>query len=84
VVRNLDDLHRKLKLIQRGAQQLLRMGLQKEKRIAFYTTTYNTADYEIDTMKTVTIGEMASLEEANFSLFIRPADNEMSGVLLTT
>jgi hypothetical protein len=83
-VKNLDDLQRKLKLIQRGAQQLLQMGLEKEKRMAFYNTTYNSCDSEIDTLKTVTIGEMASLEEADFGRFIRPADNEMSVVMLTT
>jgi hypothetical protein len=35
-------------------------------------------------MKTVTLGEMASLEETEFGRFIRPADNDMSGTLLTT
>jgi hypothetical protein len=82
-VKNTDDLYQKLKLIQRGAIQLLQMGLEKEKRIAFYNTTYNSGDSEIDTLKTVTLWEMAQLDEAAFSRFIRPADNEMSGVLLT-
>ncbi|MDH3454965.1 MAG: histidine kinase, partial [Desulfuromonadales bacterium] len=80
-VKDLDDLHRKLKLIQAGAQQLLAMGLEKDKRIAFYNTTYSTCDSEIDTLTTVTLGEMASLEEADFSRFIRPADSGMSGLL---
>ncbi len=79
-VKDLDDLHRKLKLIQRGAQQLLDMGLEKEKRIAFYNTTYNTCNSEIDTLKTVTLGEMASLDESDFGRFIRSADSEMSGL----
>jgi GNAT superfamily N-acetyltransferase len=83
-VKSLGDLHGKLKLIQRGAIQLLQMGLEKEKRIAFYSTTYNSCDYEIDTLKTITLEEMASLEEADFGRLIRAADNEMSGVLLTT
>ena len=83
-VKNLEDLHQKLKLIQRGALQLLQMGLDKEKRIAFYSTTYNSGDSEIDTLKTITLGEMATLEEAEFGRFIRPADNEMNGVMLTT
>ena len=82
--RDLQDLRRKLKLIRRGAIQLLEMGLEKEKSIAFYNTTYNSCDFEIDTLKTVTLGEMATLEEADFGRFIRVADNEMSGVLLTT
>ncbi len=81
-VKNIDDLHRKLKLIQKGAGQLLQFGIEKEKRMAFYNTTYNNCDSEIDTLKTVTIGEMASLEEADLSRFIRPADNDMCGVML--
>jgi hypothetical protein len=83
-VKDLHDLHRKLKLIQRGAIQLLQLGLQKEKRIAFYNTTYNSCDSEINTLKSVTLGEMASLEESDFGRLIRPADNDMSGVMLTT
>lgn len=80
-VKTLDDLHNKLTLIQNGAQQLLEMGLKKDKRIAFYNTTYNTCESEIDTLKTVTLGEMASLNEADFGRFIRPADIEMGGLL---
>ncbi|HBG07376.1 MAG: histidine kinase [Geobacteraceae bacterium GWC2_58_44] len=83
-VRDLDDLHRKFRLIQTGARQLLQMGLEKEKRIAFYNTTYNSCDVEIDTLKTVTLGEMASLEESDYGRFFRPAADEMGGVLLTT
>ncbi len=80
-VKDLDDLYGKLKLIQKGALQLLDMGLEKEKRIAFYNTTHNTCESEIDTLKTVTLGEMASLDKADFGRFIRPADSGMSEVL---
>ncbi len=83
-VKNIHDLHMKLKLIQRGALQLLQMGLEKEKRIAFYSTTYNTCDSEINTLKTITLEDMACLKEEDFGQFIRSADNEMGGVLLTT
>ncbi|HJV67354.1 MAG TPA: GNAT family N-acetyltransferase [Geomonas sp.] len=83
-VKDADDLNGKLRLIRKGAEQLLRMGLDRKKPIAFYNTTYNTCDYELDTLKTATIGELASLEEAEFSRFIRQADNEMSGLLLAT
>ncbi len=75
------DLYRKIKLMQRGAQQLLELGLEKEKRIAFYNTTYNTCDSEIDTLKTLTLAEMAALKEADFGHFIRSADSDMSGIL---
>ena len=83
-VTDLPDLYQKLKLIQKGAQQLLEMGLGKEKRMAFYNTTYNTCDSEIDTLKTISLGEMATLKEDEFERFIRPADSEMSGILLAT
>ena len=83
-IKDLDELHRKFKLIQRGAQQLLQMGLEKEKRIAFYNTTYNTCETEIDTLKTVTLGEMASLEEADYGRFFRSGDSEMSGLVFAT
>lgn len=83
-VKDLDDLHRKLKLIQKGAVQLLEMGLDREKRISFYNTTYNTCDHEINTLKTLTLGEMAELGENEYGRLIRQADNEMSGALLTT
>ncbi len=83
-IKDLADLHRKLKLLRKGAQQLLQMGLNGEKRITFYATTYNHCDKEIDTLKSVTLGEMASLDDAELGRFIRQADNDMSGVLLTT
>lgn len=83
-VKSLEDLHGKLRLMQKGARQLLQMGLEKEKRIAFYNTTYNTCDYEIDTLKTVTLGEMAALQEGDFDHFIRSTDGEMGSFLLAT
>jgi len=80
-IKTLDDMYAKLKLIQKGAQQLLEMRVDKDKRIAFYNTTYNTCESEIDTFKTVTLGEMVTLEEADFERFIRPSDSGMSGIL---
>lgn len=80
-IKTLDDMYAKLKLIQKGAQQLLEMRVDKEKRIAFYNTTYNTCESEIDTFKTVTLGEMVTLKEADFERFIRPSDSGMSGIL---
>lgn len=80
-VKSLDDLYNKLNLIQKGAQQLLDMGLKKDKRIAFYNTTYNTCESEIDTLKTITLNEMATLNEADFGRFIRSADSGMSGLM---
>jgi len=80
-VKTMEDLYAKLKLIRQGARQLLEMGLDREKRIAFYNTTYNTCEKEINTLKTIPLGEMANLDEGEFEKYIRPADAGMSGVL---
>lgn len=82
-VRGLDDLQRKFKLIVMGARQLLQMGLAKEKRIAFYNTTYNSCEMEIDTLKSSTLGELATLEESEYGRFFRPSD-DMGGLVLAT
>ena len=82
-VKDLEDLHAKFGLIRSGARQLLEMGLAPGKRIAFYNTTYNSCDREIDTLKTVTLGEMAALDESEFGRFFRQGD-EMGGAVLAT
>lgn len=80
-VQSLEDLHAKLKLIQQGARQLLTMGVRPEKRIAFYNTTYNTCEFEIDTLKTVTFAALANLQDNDFDQLIREADEGMGGLL---
>ncbi len=80
-VESLDDLYAKFRLMRQGAVQLLAMGLKEEKRIAFYNTTYNTCDVEIDNLKTVTLGEMSRLKDTDFENYIREADDGMSGLL---
>jgi hypothetical protein len=49
------DLKEKLRLMQRGAQRLLSMGIKGEKKLAFYNTTFNTCESEIDTGKVTTL-----------------------------
>ncbi len=56
------------------------MGLKEEKRLSFYNTTYNSSDWEIDTLKTTTLGEMANLSEERLDEFIVEADDEFSGL----
>jgi ribosomal protein S18 acetylase RimI-like enzyme/two-component sensor histidine kinase len=75
------DMFDKLRLIKKGAQQLLKMGLKKEKRLFFYNTTYNKSDYEIDTLKTTTLSEMAALKEADLDQFITETESELQGLV---
>jgi GNAT superfamily N-acetyltransferase/two-component sensor histidine kinase len=75
-----EDLQQKLQMIRRGARLLLEMGLKKEKRLSFYHTTYNTADYEIDTFKTTTLGEMAAMSDEDLDRFIVEGEDEFSAL----
>jgi GNAT superfamily N-acetyltransferase/two-component sensor histidine kinase len=75
-----EDLQRKLQMIRQGARQLLEMGLKKEKRLSFYHTTYNTSDYEIDTFRTTTLGEMAAMSDDELDQFIVKAEDEFSAL----
>ena len=62
------------------ARQFLEMGIKEEKRLSFYNTTYNSSDWEIDTLKTTTLGEMANLSEERLEEFVVEADDEFSGL----
>jgi len=75
------DMFEKMRLMQRGAQQLLEMGLKKEKRLFFYNTTNNKCDYEIDTLKTTTLFEMANLKEEDFDQFMTETEDELQGMV---
>jgi GNAT superfamily N-acetyltransferase len=77
-VKNLLDLHDKLLQIQKGARQFLGMGLSKEKRLAFYSTTYNHADRDVDIFKTITLYDMANMPEEDLDPLTREVDNEMN------
>jgi len=80
-VKNSQDMYDKLRLMKRGAQQLLKMGLKKEKRLFFYSTTNNKSDYEIDTLKTTTLLEMAKLPEEDFDQYITETEDELQGMV---
>jgi len=75
------DLHEKIGFIRKAAQQLLEMGLEKDKRLCFYNTTYNACDCEIDTFKTTTLGEMAALKEEDYEQFSMASDDGLHGLV---
>jgi len=76
-----EDLMDKLKLIRKGAAKLIEMGLHKNKRLAFYQTTYIRYSYDIDTDASSTFGEFSHLSDQELERFIRPADDEFSDFL---
>ncbi len=79
-ITDLPDMMVKLKLIRQAARQFLEMGLKDNKRLSFYNTTYNSSPWEIDTLKTTTLGEMAQLPDDRLDEFITETDDEFSGL----
>ena len=54
------------------------MGLSRDKRLSFYTTTYNSTDRDVDIFKTVTLGEMVALADEELHCLTREMDQEMN------
>jgi len=75
------DMYDKMRLIQKGAQQLLEMGLRNEKRLFFYNTTNNKSDCEIDTLKSTTLQGMVEMREEDFDQFITETEDELQGMI---
>ena len=80
-VKSIDDLRERLMMIRKGAQQFLEMGLKKDKRISFYTTTFNLCDSEIDTFKTTTLEVIASMTYEELDEFIVTSEKELVGLV---
>jgi GNAT superfamily N-acetyltransferase len=80
-VKTAADLRDKLALMRAGARQLLEMGLKNEKRLCFYATTYNLCEVEVDTLSSITLGEMSTMEDTDFDRLIVPSEDGMHGMV---
>ncbi len=75
-VTNEEELLDRLRLIRAGARALLKKSIHKEKKLAFYQVTYVQHGFEIDTDKTVTLGEFVAYSDEELKSCIRAADDE--------
>jgi GNAT superfamily N-acetyltransferase len=78
------DLKDKVRMIQRGTQRLLSLGLKAEKKLAFYNTTFNSSDSEIDTLKVTTLGEFSAATDEELERFLVSSEDELRGLALTS
>jgi hypothetical protein len=78
------DLRDKVRIIQRGAQRLLSMGLKAEKKLAFYNTTFNSSESEIDTLKVTTIGEFSVATNEELDRYLVSSEDELRGLAMTS
>ena len=76
------DLKEKLRLIQRGAQRLVSMGIKAEKKLSFYNTTFNTCESEIDTGKVTTLAEFTAATDEELDRFLVASEDELRGLLV--
>ena len=74
------DLKQKLRMMQHGAWHLLSMHINGEKKLAFYNTTFNTCESEVDTFKVTTLGEFSAATDEELEHFIVSSEDELRGM----
>ena len=77
-----EELHERLIQIREGARRLVEIGIDTEKKLAFYQTTYCNNVNDIDTDKTTTFGEFMNLTDDQLLRFKRESDDELQGFLV--
>jgi hypothetical protein len=60
------------------------MELKAEKKLAFYNTTFNSSESEIDTLKVTTIGEFSAATQEELDGFLVSSEDDLRGLALTS
>lgn len=76
------DLMDKLRLIRRGAQSLIAIGINPNKRLAFYQTTYVRHWRDINTDLSSTLGDFASLSDEELEGYARETEDDLQGFVM--
>jgi GNAT superfamily N-acetyltransferase len=76
-----EDLYLKMRLIQKGAAVLMRMGINPSKRLCFYHSTYNNYHMEINPGASTTLSIFASLDDEGFKEFFSSIEDELKGIM---
>jgi ribosomal protein S18 acetylase RimI-like enzyme len=75
-----EDIYSKMRLIQKGAAVLIRMGINPAKRLCFYHSTYNNHFMEINPNASTTLSVFASLDNEGFKEFFSRIEDEIKGL----
>jgi two-component sensor histidine kinase len=78
------DMKDKLRMMQRGTQRLLAMTLKAEKKLAFYNTTFNSSESEVDTLKVTTLGEFSAATDQELDRFLVSSEDDLRGLALSS
>ena len=70
-----EDMLKKMRMIREAAGKLIRMGIHKNKRLAFYQTTYQNHSRDIDSDRSTTLGEFSVLSDEKLLSYTRESDD---------
>jgi GNAT superfamily N-acetyltransferase len=74
------DLFSKMRMIQQGVKTLIKMGINSEKRLGFYHSTYNKFDLEINPNKITTLKIFSGLNQEEFREYFSQTEEELKGL----
>lgn len=77
------DLYGKIAMMQKACVQLLEMGIKPEKAVSFYHVTRNVSDFDMDTLKVTTLGNLESLPREDYDQLITGSDDDFDGLVFT-
>ncbi len=80
-IKDNNDLLYKLELLRKTAEKLIDFGINRNKRLSFYHTTYNQYSVEINTYKITTLKEFSGLNQEKLLEFTDQADEQLQGLI---
>jgi GNAT superfamily N-acetyltransferase len=76
------DLMDKLKLIRKGAASLVEIGINPNKKLAFYQTTYVLHSRDINTDLSSTLGEFSHISDEKLEDYARETEDDLQGFIM--
>jgi signal transduction histidine kinase len=81
-VKDEKDLMDKLKLIRKGAASLVEIGINPNKKLAFYQTTYVLHSRDINTDLSSTLGEFSHISDEKLEDYARETEDDLQGFIM--
>jgi GNAT superfamily N-acetyltransferase len=74
-IRNLEDALGKIARVRQGAQKLVQMGINREKCLVFYPSTFLEGNWDLCPYITLTLGELAEAEDVHLKRYLIETEN---------
>lgn len=76
-----EDARGKIALVREGVRSLIRMGIKREKRLGFYSSTFVQGATDLNTYITLTLGELADTPDGELERYLACVEEEWIGGL---